>query len=245
MTTVCVTGATGYLASHVVQQLLERGYIVHGTVRSISNTEKHRHLLDLPHSGNLKLFEADLLKEGSFTDAIKGCSIVFHTASPYFISGITNAQEQLVEPALKGTLNVLTTCKEAGTVTKVVITSSTAAVSAADTIEAGVVHTEENWNTYSTIENGPYPFSKVQAERRAWKFSEDGAPFSLIVVNPPLIIGPPLQKYEDLNQLNTSNKGIAQIATTIKEGKELENWQYAGMGLSDVRDVAKVRNRNT
>lgn len=108
-TKVLVSGGSGYVASWIVKKLLEEGHIVHTTVRNKEKTDKYQHLLDIERNsdGELKIFEADLLKEGSFKDAMKGCEFVFHTASPFFISGIKDAQKQLIEPALQGTRNVL------------------------------------------------------------------------------------------------------------------------------------------
>ena len=123
--TVCVTGASGFIAGHVIEQLIKAGYNVRGTVRSLSNEERIQHLRS-QFSGKLELFEADLLKEGSFDDAVKGCSVVFHTASPFQLQ-VNDPQKDLVEPALKGTLNVLESAKKAG-ITKVIVTSSIAAV---------------------------------------------------------------------------------------------------------------------
>ena len=125
--TVCVTGASGFVASHCVQQLLEAGYTVHGTVRSLTNPDKVRHLTSLfGASERLKLFEADLLKEGSFDEAVAGCEAVLHTASP-FTSDKTMTEDDFCKPAIQGTLNVLGSLKRNG-VKICVITSSTAAV---------------------------------------------------------------------------------------------------------------------
>jgi nucleoside-diphosphate-sugar epimerase len=88
--TVCVTGASGFIASWLVKLLLERGYTVRGTVR---NPEKSKHLLQLPGaSDNLKLVAANLLEQGRFDEAVQGCDGVFHTASPYFTKNVTDPQ---------------------------------------------------------------------------------------------------------------------------------------------------------
>lgn len=83
--TAVVTGATGYIATQLVKQLLEKGYNVKGTVRSLSAKEKYEHLEALGSvlPGHLTLHEADLLKEGSFDEVVKGTDYVFHTASPF------------------------------------------------------------------------------------------------------------------------------------------------------------------
>lgn len=85
--TVTVTGATGFIATELVKQLLEKGYDVRGTVRSLKNEENVAHLkaLDAALPGNLTLHEADLLQEGSFDNVVKGSDYVFHTASPFFM----------------------------------------------------------------------------------------------------------------------------------------------------------------
>lgn len=99
--TVVVTGCTGYVATQVVKQLLETGYTVRGTVRSTAS-EKNNGLKALGEAlpGTLTLHEADLLKEGSFDQIVKGASVVFHVASP-FIQGVDDPQIQLVDPAVK------------------------------------------------------------------------------------------------------------------------------------------------
>jgi len=85
-TRVCVTGATGYLAGHVVQQLLEKGYTVHATCRNPHYEKSVAHLKALPQAGKLlRIFKADLCVPGSFDDAVAGCTYVLHTASPYAI----------------------------------------------------------------------------------------------------------------------------------------------------------------
>lgn len=83
---VCVTGATGYLAGHIVQRLLAAGHTVHGTARQANSTSATRHLLAMPGAAErLKLFKADLLAPGAFDEAVAGCDVVIHTASPYLI----------------------------------------------------------------------------------------------------------------------------------------------------------------
>jgi nucleoside-diphosphate-sugar epimerase len=89
-TTVCVTGASGFIASWLVKLLLERGYTVRGTIR---NPDKAKFLLQLPGASDcLKLFSADLLEPGSFDEAVAGCDGVFHVASPLIVEAITDPQ---------------------------------------------------------------------------------------------------------------------------------------------------------
>ncbi|AAW75803.1 hypothetical protein DXO170_05260 [Xanthomonas oryzae pv. oryzae] len=104
---VLVTGGSDYVACRLVKQLLEAGDTVHATVRSLRAWPKLRPL-GQDHPDQLLLFEADLLVPGSFADAMQGCSVVHHLASPFLMSEkIKNGRTQLLEPALQGVRNVL------------------------------------------------------------------------------------------------------------------------------------------
>lgn len=122
-----VTGGSGFIAIHLVNQLLQAGYNVHTTVRDLTNTRKVQPLRDLQekYPGKLDLFEADLLKPGSFEPAIKDCSVVHHVASPFLMAEkIKDGQKDMVDPALQGTRNVLNSVNSTETVKRVVLTST-------------------------------------------------------------------------------------------------------------------------
>jgi len=174
----------------------------------------------------LELFQADLLDEGSFDTAIAGCAYVLHVASPYVLD-VADAQRDLVDPAVAGTHNVLGACVRASTVTRVVLTSSVAAVT--DEPESDRVLTEADWNTRSTLTRNPYYLSKVLAEKEAWAFVEREKPaFDLVAINPFAIIGPAHTK-----AVNPSS-GVVRSALTGGFPVIFDlSW-----GLVDVRDVA-------
>ncbi|KAL6060484.1 Tetraketide alpha-pyrone reductase [Balamuthia mandrillaris] len=234
-TIVAVTGASGFIAGEIIKQLLEKGYHVRGTVRSLSNATKTKHLLE--EYPGLELFEADLLTEGSFAKCFEGCKYVMHTASPFQLQ-VEDPQRDLVDPALKGTLNVLRCVKQAKTVRRVVLTSSCAAVASQALPPEGKVWTEDDWNTDSTLENAPYRLSKSLAERAAWDFvakEQDDVPeeerFDLVVMNPSFVLGPPHSARVDSVSV-ASIKGFLDGSVT-----ETPNSCF---GAVDVRDVAKA-----
>ena len=157
---VIVTGGTGYIASWIIKYLLEDGYPVKTSVRDKNNQRKVSHLnvLSEEFPGKLEMFEADLLDEDAFIEPVKGAELVIHTASPFKVQGVKDPRAELIDPALKGTKNVLKAVKESGTVKRVVLTSSVVAIygDAAEIRDAeNNTFTEEHWN--STMGNTTRP----------------------------------------------------------------------------------------
>jgi len=234
---ILVTGGTGYLASWIIKQLLDEGKEVRTTVRNLSQKDKSAHLtgLAVKSKGTLTFFEADLLKKGSFTEAMAGCELVIHTASPFKISGLKNAQKELVEPALEGTRNVLESVNSTESVKRVVLTSSIVAIYG-DAVDiqktANGIFTEEDWNFSSSVDHQPYPYSKTLAEKLAWEMAGKQNRWDLLTINPGFIMGPSLSKRTD----STSIDIMIQLAT----GKFKTGVPSGEMGFIDVRDVAKA-----
>ncbi|SHJ30170.1 3-beta hydroxysteroid dehydrogenase/isomerase family protein [Shimia gijangensis] len=173
---VMITGATGYVAGWIVKGLLDAGLTVHAPVRDPDNSEKLQHLTNLAanSAGEIKFFKADLLDEGSYDEAMQGCAVVFHTASPFTIN-VKDAQKELIDPAVNGTRNVLTQARKTDSVKRIVLTSSCAAIytDASDCAKApnGTL-TEDIWNTTSSLDYQPYSYSKTLAEKEAWKIAD-------------------------------------------------------------------------
>lgn len=234
-TPVLVTGATGYVAGWLVKHLLEEGCTVHAAVRNPDQREKTQHLdkMAAESPGTLKYFATDLLKEGSYAEAMAGCELVFHTASP-FISAFTDPQKELVDPALKGTANVLNEANRTASVKRVVLTSSCAAMyNHAD--ELGKLPngelTESCWNENSSLKVNPYSFSKTLAERKAWEITNAQDRWDLVVINPSFVIGP------FLNPGATTSESF-QIVKQMGDGTFKQGAPRIGIGVVDVRDVA-------
>jgi nucleoside-diphosphate-sugar epimerase len=233
---VLVTGASGYMASWIVKYLLEQGHTVHGTVRDKNSVYKvgHLQMMARESAGTLALFEADLLHMGSFAQAMKDCEIVIHTAAP-FKTQTKDPQNELVEPSLQGTRNVLQTVNEIDTVKRVVMTSSVAAVmgdarEVEDTTDG--VLTEDNWNLSSDLFNQPFSYAKTVSEKEAWRMNQEQDRWHLVVLNPAFVLGPSTSSRLD----GTSTTFIRNLVKGVfRQG--LPNLTY---GIVDVRDVARA-----
>jgi len=236
-TKTLVTGGTGYIASWVVKYLLEQGQTVHTTVRDKQNEEKNKHLIDLDKKlpGSLKIFEADLLKEGSFKKAMEGVDNVIHMASPFKVSGIKNPQKQLIDPALKGTQNVLDTVNATESVKRVVLTSSVVAIYGDNSdiynTENGYF-TELHWNKTSNLKNQPYAYSKTVAEQEAWNYERNQDRWKLVTINPGFVMGPSLSQ-------RTDSTSISFMRSLLK-GDFKQGLPDLYFGVVDVRDVANA-----
>ncbi|MGJ8668681.1 MAG: SDR family oxidoreductase [Oceanococcus sp.] len=234
---VLVTGANGYIASWVVKYLLDDGLTVHATVRNPEDQNKVGHLLKLAQEapGSLKLFKADLLSDGDYDQAMAGCELVMHTASPFVIMGITDPKRELVDPAVQGTRNVLDAVNRCASVKRVVLTSSVVgiygdAVDMQDT--ANGIFTEEHWNATSSVDHQPYNYSKVAAERVAWDLVKAQSRWDLLTINPGLVLGPSLTTASASGSFDTMKQffnGSLKMGAPALE-----------FGLVDVRDVAKA-----
>ncbi|KAL9450585.1 hypothetical protein AB3S75_012336 [Citrus x aurantiifolia] len=227
---VCVTGAGGFLASWVVKLLLSRDYFVHGTAREPSD-EKNARLYELEKaSENLKLFKADLLDYDSVKSAIVGCNGVFHIACPAPSTTVPNPQMELLEPAVKGTLNVLKACLEAK-VKRVIVVSSGVAVGLNPRWPKGQIMDETCWSDkeYCRTTNNWYCLSKTEAESEALEFGNKTG-LDVVTICPNLVLGPLLQ-----SKVNTSSLVLIKL---LEEGYEsLENKLRM---IVDVRDVAEA-----
>ncbi|XP_072975951.1 phenylacetaldehyde reductase-like [Typha angustifolia] len=226
---VCVTGASGYIASWLVKLLLQRGYTVRASVRDPADPKKTEHLRALDGaSERLHLLKANLLEEGSFNAIVEGCEGVFHTASPFFLNAV-DPQAELIDPAVKGTLNVLASCTKTSSVKRVVITSSMAAVAYNERSRTPDVIVDETWFSSPEVceqSKAWYVLSKTLAEEAAWKFSKDNA-INMVTINPAMVIGPLLQP--------TLNTSAAAILNLINGSSTFPN---TTLGWVHVKDVA-------
>ena len=234
---VMVTGATGYVAGWIIKQLLENGLTVHAAVRNPNDTSKLAHLNAIAHASNGRIvyFKADLLTPGSYGEAMKDCELVFHTASP-FILDVKHPQQDLIDPALMGTENVLTSANNSNAVKRIVLTSSCAAIytDAIDCLQVkdGIL-TEACWNTTASLTYQPYSFSKTLAEKKAWEMAGAQSKWDLVTINPSLVMGPML------NAKGTTSESL-HILQQLGDGTMKMGVPAMGIGVVDVRDVANA-----
>ena len=234
---ILVTGATGYIASWVIKNLLELGHTVHATVRDLNKKHSFAHLdkIAAETAGTLKLFKANLLEPHSFDEAMQGCEIVLHMASPFVVSNFKDAVKDIIEPAILGTENVLNSVNKTESVKRVIVTSSIAATYG-DAID--IQHTAKNefdeshWNTTSSATHQPYPYSKVIAERKAWEMQKAQQRWDLVCINPALVLGPSLTA-------NTQS-GSVEVLQQFANGMTLLGVPPMWNGIVDVRDVAEA-----
>ena len=246
---VAVTGASGYVGSHVVVALMKRGYTVHACVTQLNNPDKTEHLLALnrEYSGHLELFTANLLEAGSYNTPLMDCSAVLHAGTPMAYGG-ANSPRQVYDGAVNGTKNVLNSVKKVGTVKRFIYTSSFSAIH--HPMKPGYVFTEKDWAS-DNRENDPnwdvnkidemdpsigevaYSMAKVESEHIANNFAEKDGRFDVISVCPIAVLGPLLSRvHERVGSWQwTLGRSLA--------GKPLLRAWKSLWNIVDVRDVGE------
>src|SRR5215467_13932524 len=223
-TKVLVTGATGFIAGHCIEELLSHGYAVRGTVRNAATADVvHLDAIARRAGGSLEFAEASLGDDAGWARAADGCAYVWHLASPV-PAALPKDEAELIRPAVDGTVRVLRAAASSGTVRRVIMTSSTDAV-VHGLSQAGRVRTEADWSQPEGL--APYPKSKLHAERAAWDFAANH-PVELVTINPGLVLGPLQRK-----QQNTSMEVVRLLLA-----RKLPAVPRLSFAVADVRDVA-------
>ena len=234
MSTVLVTGGSGFIGAHCILQLLAAGHQVRTTVRSLKRESDVRAMLKqggAEPGERLSFFAADLESDAGWGPAVSGCEFVLHVASP-FPSGVPKDENELIVPAGEGALRVLRAARDAG-VKRVVLTSSFAAIGYGQPPRT-TPFDETNWTNVDGGDVRAYPKSKTLAERAAWDFiANEGGALELSVVNPVAVFGPALG---------------ADYSTSILLVQRLMDGAVPGcprisFGVVDVRDVADLHLR--
>lgn len=228
---VLVTGGTGYLGGWCVATLLERGYAVRTTVRSLTREGDVRAAVaaaGVADDGALEVSQADLTSDAGWSAAVTGCRYVLHVASPFPPKQPKNPDD-LIVPARDGALRVLSAALDAD-VERIVMTSSVAAVRGSRPPTDSAIFTEADWTDGDDSSKSPYVRSKATAERAAWDYvDERGERQKLVAINPGAIIGPALSDDRSFS---------LQLIERLLGG--LPAMPRLGFSVVDVRDVAEM-----
>ncbi len=231
---IVVTGASGYIAKHIVRQLLDASHHVRATIRSPGREAELRQAVLAgsgdERAGRLTFAVLDLEKDTGWAEVMAGASALVHTASPFPMIQPKD-ENDLIRPAVEGTLRALKAARDAG-IERVVLTSSIASVVYGTT--KSTPYDESDWTNTDDARNTAYIKSKTLAERAAWAFVERDAPsLKLTTINPGLVLGPALDQ-----RFGTS----LAVVERLLSGKDpaVPRVQFA---IVDVRDVAAMHVR--
>ena len=233
--TVLLTGASGYIAKHIALQLLEAGYHVRGTVRDLSRASEVTAAVQ-PHLSNtsnlserLTFVTLDLTRDGGWREAMDGVDVLMHTASPFPLAQPKD-EDEVIRPAVDGTLRALRAARSAG-VQRVILTSSTVAISGSALPAGDTSFDETNWTDPTDPDVNAYGRSKTLAEKAAWTFvAEEDPDMMLTTINPGFVLGAPLDKHfgTSIDVIHRLLKGKDPMVPDI------------GFGTVDVQDVAEL-----
>jgi dihydroflavonol-4-reductase len=232
MKKVLVTGISGFVGQHCAAELLKKGYAVRGSVRTLAKTDEVVNGIkkEIDPKGNLEFCELDLMKDAGWDKAMEGCDFVLHIASPFVVK-VPKDENELIKPAVDGTLRALKAAKKAG-IKRVVLTSSTVAMSGG---KKGLIKLNEDSCTDVNAKNVTAYFkSKTLAEKSAWDFIKNqtgDAKLELVVVNPGPIYGPTLTGNLATEAMDFFKKLITGKVPMLPKAYSV---------MSDVRDVAAI-----
>ncbi|KAM7263823.1 hypothetical protein ACFE04_001506 [Oxalis oulophora] len=229
---VCVTGANGFIGSWLIKTLLQSGYTdIHCSIHPSTDPSHILTFLNTFPNANLSIFTAHVLDSDAIASAIHGCSGVFHLASPCTLETPEDVENELIKPAVQGTINVLEAAKKSN-VRRVVVTSSIASLFPNPNWENGKVIDETSWSDTELCKSTKnwYSLSKTLAEKAAWEFAEKNG-LDIVTIHPSSVFGSMLQP-----GLNSSS---AVLPMTL-EGSQ-HTFEYHWVGHVDVRDVAKAQ----
>ena len=231
--TVFVTGATGFIAKHIILQLLDNGHRVVGSVRNPTREGELKDALgpalaDKASLENLSLVTLDLTQDEGWAQAMAGCDVLLHTASP-FPAVEPKRHDDLIRPAVDGTLRALRAARDAD-IARVVLTASVATIMDCDLRDGQTAHDETNWTDIEAA-NTTYTKSKTLAEKAAWDFAAgEGAGIALTTIHPSVVVGPPLDRHYG------TSVGIIERLLCGRDPMMAK----LGFSYCDVRDVARA-----
>ncbi|MFC3853699.1 NAD-dependent epimerase/dehydratase family protein [Salinispirillum marinum] len=225
MSKVFLTGASGFIAKHILRELIEKGYSVRASVRS---DQRKQELQGLFPTATIEFSMLDLNKDDGWHEALQGCDVLIHTASPFPLSEPKDPEE-LIRPAVDGTLRALRAAQAAG-IKRVILTSSCAAIYKQADKPKMQPSTEANWTTPTDPSVGAYEASKTLAEKAAWDFVAQHPDMALTTINPGAVFGPPM---------DARYGSSLELVEQLMSGK-IPMAPPMDMVAVDVRDVARM-----
>ncbi|MCP5086496.1 MAG: aldehyde reductase [Rhodobacteraceae bacterium] len=234
---VLVTGGSGFIAKHIIRQLLDEGFEVRASVRSSTRETEVRqamaaHVKETVDLGaQLSFVHLDLSIDDGWSDALAGVSALMHTASPFPMIQ-PDDEDEIIKPAVEGTMRALVAAEAAG-VSRVILTSSIVAIVNKRLAAGRNRYNESDWSELNSPYATPYVKSKTMAEKAAWSFAKDHPDIKLTTINPALVLGPALD-----DKISTS----VQIVQRLMNGKD-PMVPNIGFPVVDVRDVATMHVR--
>jgi len=234
---ILVTGGSGFIAKHIVLQLLNEGFEVRASVRSMDRSAEIMAAMVL-HAKNtdsldtrLTFCELDLNSDAGWDDALQNCQALMHTASPFPMEQPEDEQV-LIKPAVEGTLRALKAAQKAG-VERIILTSSIVSIYNKRLAAGRNRYDETDWSETNSPMATAYSKSKTQAEKAAWNYVREHPELKLTSICPSLVLGPPLD-----GKIGASLGVIARLMN----GKD-PMVPNLGMALVDVRDIAQMHVR--
>jgi dihydroflavonol-4-reductase len=234
---ILVTGGSGFIAKHIVLQLLNEGFEVRASVRSMDRSAEIMAAMVL-HAKNtdsldtrLTFCELDLNSDAGWDDALQNCQALMHTASPFPMEQ-PEGEQVLIKPAVEGTLRALKAAQKAG-VERIILTSSIVSIYNKRLAAGRNRYDETDWSETNSLMATAYSKSKTQAEKAAWNYVREHPELKLTSICPSLVLGPPLD-----GKIGASLGVIARLMN----GKD-PMVPNLGMALVDVRDIAQMHVR--
>ena len=231
---VLVTGAAGFIGSHVVQLLLSEGNDVRATVRNLENALFLKSLSQNDRS-SLELVEMDLLESESVHNAVEGCDTIIHCAASLMV-GVKDAQKDVVDPSVTGTLNLCKAVRQNESIHTIIHTSSVAAIRRTQ-YENGQTFTSENWCDDATLKSNPYGLAKAEAERKMREFVDEcrrsARKIRLVTLHPSIVFGPVFHERHTRGSMAYLKHFRGKLPFVLN----------AHLNFVDVRDVAEAHVR--